>query len=402
MKFLHCSDIHLGRRPVGGVGEYSKKRYEDYFNSFQWVAETAILKRVDLLLITGDLFDRRELQPEVLERTEAVLEKLQVASIPILAIEGNHDNIVRGKEHESWLIYLEKKGYLKRPAFFFGDDGKIVCKPITVKGVPFYGIGYPGFLVDEVIQELPLPENSTDELPVLLVHTAVSATDFIPGTVLSDSIDSLKGKVQYIAGGHLHSYRVYPQDDPYFFVPGSPEYWDFGERGSRGVILYDTKTKTHEFITSQPRKMLILNLETAFESDHDFLGEIDTLLNDANISKGESMVLLTLLVTGMQIPPVAMVKEYIEKKFNPLRLEVKVSYGVQVANTVSGSLEEESVDSVEERVVAAWDEFGINSHITCKALQKMKIAVKEKRDDALIEEMDHFLETLIGGGHNEN
>jgi len=114
VKILHCADIHLGRRPVGGVGEYSNKRYDDYFKAFGWAIDTAIVQQVSVVLIAGDLFDRKELIPEVLERTEALLQKLKDAHIATLLIEGNHDNITPGKEDDSWIIYLENKGFLMR------------------------------------------------------------------------------------------------------------------------------------------------------------------------------------------------------------------------------------------------------------------------------------------------
>ena len=41
MKIVHCSDIHLGRRPVGGKGEFSDKRYEDYFKGRRATSSTS-------------------------------------------------------------------------------------------------------------------------------------------------------------------------------------------------------------------------------------------------------------------------------------------------------------------------------------------------------------------------
>ena len=60
MKILHCADIHLGRRPVGGVGDYSNKRYDDYFKAFGGAVDTAIAEQIRVVLISGDLLDRKE------------------------------------------------------------------------------------------------------------------------------------------------------------------------------------------------------------------------------------------------------------------------------------------------------------------------------------------------------
>ncbi|SHF29513.1 Calcineurin-like phosphoesterase [Marinitoga hydrogenitolerans DSM 16785] len=77
MKILHTSDWHLGRRPVGGICEYTNKRYEDYFNAAEYIADKAIELSVDIFLISGDLFDKSTLLPDILYRTEKILEKLK-------------------------------------------------------------------------------------------------------------------------------------------------------------------------------------------------------------------------------------------------------------------------------------------------------------------------------------
>ena len=69
MRLLHCSDLHLGRRPVGGKGEFSEKRYLDYFNAFEQCVDIAIREKVDLFIMSGDIFDRKEIVPEVLEKS---------------------------------------------------------------------------------------------------------------------------------------------------------------------------------------------------------------------------------------------------------------------------------------------------------------------------------------------
>ncbi|WP_129409543.1 metallophosphoesterase family protein [Marinitoga lauensis] len=105
---LHTSDWHLGRRPVGGIGEYSNIRYEDYFNAAEYIVDIAIEKKIDVFIIAGDLFDRSSLLPDILFKTEKILEKLRNNNIKTLLIEGNHDKIYT--HEDSWIKYLENKG----------------------------------------------------------------------------------------------------------------------------------------------------------------------------------------------------------------------------------------------------------------------------------------------------
>ncbi|OQY08872.1 MAG: exonuclease SbcD, partial [Marinitoga sp. 4572_148] len=126
MKILHTSDWHLGRRPVGGIGEYSKTRYEDYFNAAEFIVDKAIENKIDVFIIAGDLFDRSSLLPDILFRTENLLKKLKENNIEVLLIEGNHDKIYT--HDDSWITYLP---YIK-------DD------------IYFYGVPYQGVIIDEV------------------------------------------------------------------------------------------------------------------------------------------------------------------------------------------------------------------------------------------------------------
>ena len=59
MRFLHCGDLHIG----AGRGD---GREEDFATAFLEVAALAVDRQVDFVLIAGDLFDRREINPQAL------------------------------------------------------------------------------------------------------------------------------------------------------------------------------------------------------------------------------------------------------------------------------------------------------------------------------------------------
>ena len=99
MRILHCSDIHLGKRPFGNE-IFSQKRYEDYYKVFNQIADRAIEEKVEVFMVAGDLFDKRDLSPDNLRRSEIIFEKLKINNIKVLLIEGNHDN-TNDKEERS-------------------------------------------------------------------------------------------------------------------------------------------------------------------------------------------------------------------------------------------------------------------------------------------------------------
>ena len=107
-KFLHVSDVHLG------FDRYDcKERTLDFFFAFKDALEKyAVAEQVDFVLISGDLFEHRNIKPAILNHAQLCLQLLHDANIPVLAIEGNHDNAPYGTK-SSWLRYLSDWGLLK-------------------------------------------------------------------------------------------------------------------------------------------------------------------------------------------------------------------------------------------------------------------------------------------------
>ena len=58
--FLHAADLHLGS-PLFGIGKSNPKLQEHlqnaYFKSFRKLVDLAISRTVDLVLLSGDIFD---------------------------------------------------------------------------------------------------------------------------------------------------------------------------------------------------------------------------------------------------------------------------------------------------------------------------------------------------------
>ena len=87
IKFLHLSDVHLGCRRYN-----LEERTKDFFHSWHDViVRHALPNRVDFVLIAGDFFDRRNIDPQTMNHALAGLQLLKDAGVPVVAIEGNHD-----------------------------------------------------------------------------------------------------------------------------------------------------------------------------------------------------------------------------------------------------------------------------------------------------------------------
>lgn len=401
MRLLHCSDLHLGRRPVGGKGEFSEKRYLDYFNAFEQCVDIAIREKVDLFIMSGDIFDRKEIVPEVLEKSEKILKKLSDAQIFSVAIEGNHDNIIHAKEDESWINYLVKKGYFKRPSYLY-DGEKYIFDKIEFMGYQIYGLGYPGFMVNELLAEFAktLEDNKKN---IILVHTAIGGGDFLPGLVKKETLDIFKNKALYIAGGHFHSRMCYPNEEPFFFLPGSTEYWDLEEKkGEKGVIIFDTDTKKYDFIDLDIRNKNEISLEVESDDEEKFKLEFELKVLKNIFTERETIYIIKIYSDKNYYIDTSWCENEILNK-GGLKAVIKVLYKNEIK---SGSFENgmSNIENIEKEIIKKWDLFSQKTDIVANTLSKLKIYQQEKMENEFLSYFDFLLNDLIigGGENNEN
>lgn len=404
MKILHCSDIHLGKRPLGGIGDFSKKRYEDYFISFNKIAEEAIVSNIDVMLISGDFFDKKNISPEVLEKTEVILKKLHGNKIQILLIEGNHDNIIKGSESGSWIVYLENKNLVKRLSYRVEkeEDNKVYnFDKEMIKGINFYGLGYPGIMVDEVMTELALQLNS-NEKNIIMVHTAISENDFLPGTVKRDTVSKFKDKAIYIAGGHFHSYTAYPKDEPYFFISGSSEYWNIlnEKKQKKGYIIFDTETKEHCFHALETRKQIYLPLDIEAKDQEEFREELSLKIEEMKIEKNEDIVIVDLKPKNNFYINIEECEKLLLDK-GALKAYVSVKY--PILNEVNLDSDLLSIEHIEKSIIEQeWAEFSGKADKTAEFLKNLKEFQRSGENELFADTFNSMLETIMGEDNSEN
>ncbi|MGL4854396.1 MAG: exonuclease SbcCD subunit D C-terminal domain-containing protein [Lentisphaeria bacterium] len=87
MKIIHTSDWHLGK------SLYNKKRYQEFAQFLQWLLQTIIDENIDLLLVTGDIFDTTTPSNKAQELYYNFLSNLAVnTQCQTIITAGNHDS----------------------------------------------------------------------------------------------------------------------------------------------------------------------------------------------------------------------------------------------------------------------------------------------------------------------
>jgi DNA repair exonuclease SbcCD nuclease subunit len=253
--FVHTADNHLGYEQYG-----FKARFNDFALAFYSVIDDAIARKADLVIIAGDLFNKRAIDALTLIQAEAGLQKLKDAGIPAIAIEGNHDRSYY-RDGYSWLQFLCWQGLLillnplvqdgapeltpwdqqtMRGAYVDLMGGKL-----RVYGLPWYGAS-TARIMEAFAGRLAAPRELEAaegvEYRLLLMHTGVEGiVPQLHGLPTRAQFEPLRGLIDYVALGHVH--KQYALED-WLYNPGSTETWGAEESAwERGYYVVEIDTE---------------------------------------------------------------------------------------------------------------------------------------------------------------
>ena len=255
-RFLHIADIHLG------FDHYdNKERTKDFYLALKDVLKKhAIEAQVDFVVIAGDLFEHRTIQPAILNQAKDCFSMLKDAGITTIAIEGNHDNRPFGTV-TNWLKYLsdDELVILLEPEAI---DGKISYEPwdteylkggyidlpcgVRVMGSQWYGSSAPKMIETLVtaIDNVPKFDGPT----VMLFHHGLEGqiARYQGALRYIELLPLKKAGIDYLALGHIH--KSY-QEEGWVFNPGSLEANSTQEADfDRGAFLVEINQINDEII----------------------------------------------------------------------------------------------------------------------------------------------------------
>ena len=382
MKIVHCSDLHLGKR-LSGTKDYVTKRYMDFFNAFATFVDKVEKIKPDVCLIAGDIFDKKEINPDILSKTEYLFKRLKDnVKKDIIAIEGNHDNS-RILE-ESWLEYLQEQNILK--VFYYNKDFE-EKNYLKIDDINFYPVGYPGFMIDEVLTKLSEKLNP-QEKNIVIVHTGISgSTNTLPGLVSTSILDLFKDKAIYIAGGHIHSFTTYPKEKPYFFVSGSLEFSNVQNEKSdkKGFILFDTDTLNYEFIELEHRKRI--KKDFSYTNFSNLENEFENFVKELNLTGEEILVISVSLNNNDYINTENL--ENIAEKNGALKTHILIKNILNIGASEENN-SDLSIDELEKNLINTWNISEIEKF--SKSFSRLKELFSNDDRDSFLELFDKTLE----------
>lgn len=356
MKFIHASDLHLGRFLQ------NNDRKLDFFKSFKHILKTANQKKVDYVLIAGDFFDKKDIDPEVLETTEQILDEFyEENQIKIIVIEGNHDR-AQTYDHRTWLEYLNKKekiilldSKIEDNQIKFREFDKKTREGayITHQNHIIAGIGYKGGAYPKYLQEFyQFAKKNPEKKITLLIHSAFSDNDFI-GLLDRDLLKDIPKNVKYLALGHLHNSNLEEinkdNEKTILALPGCPESWNSSEYNYKKRFYY-TKFNDEDIhveeITSTKRNSESIDFILKSKDDlRTFKNQIDTkketktkgiqrkeelnIYNSLSKIKKGGIYILNFELSSLMDFDIAEIKSEIIDKYSPLDIEIKLNFNLK-------------------------------------------------------------------------
>ncbi len=372
MKFLHISDVHLGCTRYQ-LEDSPKDFYRAWVDVLQ---KYAIDEKVDFVVMAGDFFHKRNVPPETMNHAFAGLSLLKDAGIPVVTIEGNHDQKHNDSEY-SWLRSLEnwKLLHIVEPR---NSDGKFVYDEwdydnehyirggfIDIGNARIFGSAWYGASANWAIPMLTeaIKENRRDgAFHILLLHTDVEGHQTHPIPALSiTNLKELKSVTDYVALGHTHkSYEI----DNWAFNPGSLEITKIDEfKETRGAWLVEVGESNEVNATHirdyTQRPFQRINYDVSGKDDtkqitDEVLNKIKGEARLAEDGKPQPIIEITLrghLGFPNSLLELQKIREEAQSFTNALHVRVK-NHSAPVEYAVAADLEEDaSREKLERRVI---------------------------------------------------
>ncbi len=345
MKVSIISDTHFGYK-------WGEERGKDAFRN----AEEAFRESLDadVIVLPGDIFDRKIPKQEVLDRAADVLSipmegdrtveantelGIHGSGIPVVAIHGTHER--RPSAYTNPIELMSRTGHLyhlHNDRVVFEKDGE----KVAVHGMS----GVPERYAPEVLEKFS-PEPLEDAFNILVLHQSIEGFVYTgEGDYLT--LESLPEGFDLIVDGHIHWYNVERFGDgpgkPLVF-PGSTvttQMRKIEAEKPKGFLMLDTETEELEFIELEtPREVHYVELEV----DGEEWSEIrDRAVEELEEVKGKEKPLVNLKLKGEtsgRVNPRELKQRFRDSMF------LNVNSSLETPGRETESLEKE-VDALEE------------------------------------------------------
>lgn len=261
MKFIHLSDLHIGKR----VNEYSMLEDQEYI--LNKIVNIIDEQKTDGVIIAGDVYDKSVPSAEAVALFDNFLVDLSKRGLYVFVISGNHDSPERiafgGRLMEASKIYMSPvyDGDVKKVTLE-DDNGKIniwmlpFVKPVHVR--KFNEDKEINSYTDAMRVAIDNLNVDSSERNIMITHQFVTGADRTESEEISvggtDNVDvSVFDVFDYTALGHIHRPQNCKSEKVRY--SGTPLKYSFSEaKDNKSVTVVELKEKGNLSVNTIPLK----------------------------------------------------------------------------------------------------------------------------------------------------
>ncbi|HEX6867511.1 MAG TPA: DNA repair exonuclease [Candidatus Limnocylindrales bacterium] len=225
LRIIHTADVHLGARH-DDLGEQAAAQRERQFAAFKAAVDLALLEKVDLFLVAGDLFDSNVQPRRSVERVAAELKRLTDARIRSVIIPGTHDCYDRASIYRAYDLPAMAGAHPDEGMVTVLDpDHPSVHLPTidaVVHGQVFGTKRAPHSPLREIAAAVTAEPAATWHIGMVHGSVAIAGKTDADEVVITTEEIAASG-LDYLALGHWHSAKLGKAGSVAYAYSGAPE-----------------------------------------------------------------------------------------------------------------------------------------------------------------------------------
>lgn len=247
LHILHAADLHLDAPFAALTAEQAMERRGEQRLLLDKLADVAIERGADLVVLAGDLLDSAQTYRETAQALAAALGRIPA---PVAIAPGNHDYYGPGSLYASSLW--------PKNVLIFRENA---VQSVDLPQLTLYGAAFTGqFRDSSPLSDFHAPEKGKPS--VMVLHGDVDGAGRYGSIPRSDIAHS---GLTYLALGHVHAYSgLQKEGNTYWAYPGCTEGRGFDELGDKGALwitIDDGRAVTAEFLPLCRRRYEILECD---------------------------------------------------------------------------------------------------------------------------------------------
>ncbi|SDG98371.1 metallophosphoesterase family protein [Desulfosporosinus hippei] len=232
VRFIQCAGFRFDSPAWDGPERWAAARNQDLWQTFQALLSLCQAEKIELLFLTGNLFEQQYVRQETVERVAELLGKL----------EGTKVFITPGRRDPLTISSAYRLTVWPRNVHIFSSGIKSVKLPSH--NLTIYGAGWTAYHQEKSFLDDFTPINDTT-LKIMLLHAVVDSQGNSQGLIPIKQDQISASGVNYLALGHLEGWSGIQQAGKTVWADcGVIEARSFVDIGSHGVILGEIREES--------------------------------------------------------------------------------------------------------------------------------------------------------------